>query len=87
MAEKQIPNPSKRLTDIDKTFMDNPNYVEGLIVLSKLQIKNYIQNTFKHKTIPTSFNNSDLVKWVKEHSELPDDGNEQYVVDYDYKRQ
>ena len=83
MAEKQIPHPSKRFTDIDKPFIDNPNYVEGLIVPSKLQIKNYIQNTLKPKTIPTSFNYSDLVKWVKEHSEVPDDGNEPYVIAYD----
>ena len=55
MVDEQIPNPSKKIDDLDKPFIDNPNFIQGLSVPSKLQIKNYIQNTLKPKIAPTTF--------------------------------
>jgi hypothetical protein len=37
-----IPNPNKE--DTENPFIENPNFVEGLDVPQKLQIKNYLQN-------------------------------------------
>ena len=63
-------------------FIDNPNYVEGVEVPEKLQIKNYIQNTLKPKIIKTvNFNYADLSKWVADHRSVPDDNNEPFVID------
>ena len=81
MVDEQIPNPSKKIDDLDKPFIDNPNFIQGLSAPSKLQIKNYIQNTLKPKIAPTTFKYSDLVNWINEHCEIPTDGNEPYVID------
>ena len=52
MSEKLIPNPN--YDDKENHFLDNLNYVLGLEIPKKLQIKNLIQNTLKAKIIKTS---------------------------------
>ena len=74
--EKLIPNPNKE-TSIENPFINNDNYVDGLVEPEKRQIANFVQNTLKPKLIKTrGFNYADLAKWTMEHREIPDDWNE-----------
>ena len=59
----------------------NLKYVEGVVVPSRLQVKNYTNNTLKPKQAKTNFSYADLAEWVVAHRDVPDDENEPFVID------
>ena len=60
---------------------DELNFVPGLIEPQPAQINNYVNNSLKTKTVKPKFSYADLAKWVDEHSSVPDDEHEPFVVD------
>jgi hypothetical protein len=47
------------------------NYVQGIVVPSRLMISNFVNNTVKPKIIKPKFSYGDLVAWIDLHSTVP----------------
>ncbi|CAF1030510.1 unnamed protein product [Brachionus calyciflorus] len=73
--------------DVDQDEI-NPLYVPGLQIPTKLQINNYIHNTFKPKIEfgegkkKSKFSYGDLQFWVENNLTIPDNEHETFVLDY-----
>ena len=79
VSQMLIPNPNK--DDLDNLLIENPFFVEGIEVPSRIQIKNFIQNNIKVKNNVNRFNYADLAKWAINNRNIPIDDNEPFVID------
>ena len=64
-SEPQIKNKNNE-------FLPNPDYVEGLVLPTTIQIRNFIQDNLKTKDCLPKFSYADLAKFIKEHQHKHD---------------
>ena len=69
------------IKDKHNQITPNPDYVEGLVLPTTVQIRNFIQNNLKLKESHAKFSYADLAKFVNEHLEIPENIDEPYVID------
>ena len=81
---------TKTATKIIYSLRDSDilNQVPGINILNIQkptveQLNNYLQNTLKPRLLNKyEFNYGELVEWIKNHSEIPDDEHETFVIDF-----
>ena len=61
----------------------NLDNVNGIVLPTKLKIRNNVNNTLKPKKVNSTFSYADLYNWVNEHLSVPEDENEPFVIDAD----
>lgn len=68
-----------RLADINESL--NPDYVPGIVVPTKIMIRNYVNNTIKPKIFNPCFNYADLTTSAEYNRSVPSDEDESFIMD------